>query len=140
MIHHSQLLMDLVEQKKIVPKSNGYSATFHDPCYLGRHNDQFDAPRAVVKAVAGRYVEMDRSGTNAFCCGAGGAQMWMEEHDGKKVNIERTEEAVATGVDRIATGCPFCYVMLDDGVRDLGVEEQVEVRDIAMLLAEGLDE
>ena len=111
-----------------------------DPCSLGRHPDEFDAPRAVVRAAAGDYVEMGRTGDNASCCGAGGAQMWMEEHDGKKVSMERTEEAVATGVDRIATGCPFCFVMLDDGIRELGVEEEVEVQDLAMLLAEGLDE
>ena len=139
-IHHSQMLMGLLEEGAITPRPNAASVTFHDPCYLGRHNDEFDAPRAVVRAAAGDYVEMGRTGDNAFCCGAGGAQMWMEEHDGKKVSMERTEEAVATGVDRIATGCPFCFVMLDDGIRELGVEEEVEVQDIAMLLAEGLDE
>jgi Fe-S oxidoreductase len=79
---------------------------------------------------------MPRNGTNSFCCGAGGSQMWMEEQTGKKVNIERTEEAVATGSDVIATGCPFCYVMLDDGVKELGEDEQVTVKDISMLLAE----
>jgi Fe-S oxidoreductase len=139
-IHHSQMLMQLLEQGDITPKSNGSKTTFHDPCYLGRHNDEFDAPRAVVKSVSGEYVEMERTGANAFCCGAGGGQMWMEEHDGKKVSMERTEEAVATGADQIATGCPFCFVMLDDGIRELGVEDDVAVKDIAMLLAEGLDD
>jgi Fe-S oxidoreductase/nitrate reductase gamma subunit len=138
-IHHSRMLMDLLEQGAITPKANGSSVTFHDPCYLGRHNDEYDAPRAVVRSVSERFVEMGRTGSNAFCCGGGGAQMWMEEHDGKKVSIERTEEAVATGADQIATGCPFCLVMLDDGIRELGVEEEVAVKDIAMLLAEGLD-
>ncbi|MBU1227734.1 MAG: (Fe-S)-binding protein, partial [Actinobacteria bacterium] len=138
-IHHSQMLMRLIEEGAIVPKANGSRTTYHDPCYLGRHNDEFDAPRGVVGAVSGEFVEMERSGSNAFCCGAGGAQMWMEEHDGKKVSMERTEEAVATGADQIATGCPFCFIMLDDGIRELGVEEDVVVKDIAMLLAEGLD-
>jgi len=139
-IHHSQMLMQLIEQGDLTPRSNGSKTTFHDPCYLGRHNDEFDAPRAVVKSVSGEYVEMERSGADAFCCGAGGGQMWMEEHDGKKISMERTEEAVATGADQIATGCPFCYVMLDDGIRELGVDEDVVVKDIAMLLAEGLDD
>ena len=138
-IHHSQMLMGLIEQGAITPKASGSKTTFHDPCYLGRHNDEFDAPRTVVKSVSADYVEMDRTGSNAFCCGAGGAQMWMEEHDGKKVSMERTEEAVATGADQIATGCPFCLVMLDDGIRELGVEDDVVIKDIAVLLAEGLD-
>ncbi|MCB2223466.1 MAG: 4Fe-4S dicluster domain-containing protein [Actinobacteria bacterium] len=139
-IHHSQMLMGLLEEGRITPRPNGAKATYHDPCYLGRHNDEFDAPRGVLRSVAGEVVEMGRSGADAFCCGAGGAQMWMEEHDGKKISMERTEEAVATGAEQIATGCPFCYVMLDDGVRELGVEEEVAVKDIAMLLAEGLDD
>jgi Fe-S oxidoreductase/nitrate reductase gamma subunit len=138
-VHHSRFLLELIEEGRIRPAGNGRSTTFHDPCYLGRHNGEYDAPRAVVGAVAGEYVEMDRSRAGSFCCGAGGSQMWMEEHTGKKVNLERTEEAIATGVEQIATGCPFCYVMLDDGVRDLGAEEQVQVKDLAMLLAENLE-
>jgi Fe-S oxidoreductase/nitrate reductase gamma subunit len=134
-IHHSELLMQLVEQGRIQPKTNGQTITFHDPCYLGRHNDVFVAPRNVVDAVGAR-VEMPRNGTKAFCCGAGGGKMWFEEQTGKKVNIERTEEAVACDTDVIATGCPFCYIMMDDGVKEVGAEEQVIVQDIAMLLAD----
>jgi len=133
-MHHSEVLMDLVQEGKIKPKGgNGQTVTFHDPCYLGRHNDVFAAPRGVLQAV-GDVVEMPRNGTNSFCCGAGGARMWMEEHTGKKVNVERAEEAVATGADVIATGCPFCLVMLDDGVKEIGAN--VQVKDLAMLLAE----
>ncbi len=134
-IHHSELLMSLVSDGKIKPKSSTQSITFHDPCYLGRHNDVYAAPRDVVDAV-GTRVEMPRTGSKSFCCGAGGGKMWFEETTGKRVNIERTEEAVATGADVIATGCPFCFVMLDDGIRDLGVEEQVIVKDLATLLEE----
>ena len=134
-IHHSDLLMHLVEDGKLSPRANGQTSTFHDPCYLGRHNDVFVAPRAVLGAVGGT-VEMPRNGTNSFCCGAGGGRMWMEEQTGQKVNIERTREAVATGADVIATGCPFCFVMIDDGVKELGVDETVQVKDLAMLLAE----
>jgi Fe-S oxidoreductase/nitrate reductase gamma subunit len=139
-IHHSELLMHLVEEGRIEPKSNGQTIAYHDPCYLGRHNDVFLAPREVLGSV-GRTVEMVRSGSNSFCCGAGGGRMWMEEHTGKKVNIERSEEAIGTGADVIATGCPFCYIMMDDGVKELGADETVVVKDLAMLLAEvSLDE
>ncbi len=134
-IHHSELLMKLVEEGKVTPKANGQSVTFHDPCYLGRHNDVFVAPRDVIDSVGAR-VEMPRNGTRSFCCGAGGGRMWMEEQTGKKVNIERTEEAVATGADIVATGCPFCFVMMDDGVKEIGADEDVQVMDIAMLLAD----
>jgi Fe-S oxidoreductase len=136
-VHHSQLLMDLLAAGRITPKNTtDERVTFHDPCYLGRHNDVFGAPRKVLSIVSSDVVEMPRNGTNSFCCGAGGSQMWMEEQTGKKVNIERTEEAVATGSDVIATGCPFCFVMLDDGVKELGEDDQVTVKDISMLLAE----
>jgi len=134
-LHHSELLMRLVEEGRITPTKGAETVVFHDPCYLGRHNDVFVAPRTVVDAV-GERVEMPRNGTRSFCCGAGGGKMWFEEHTGKKINIERTEEAVGCGTDVIATGCPFCYVMLDDGVKELGADDRVEVRDVAMLLAE----
>ena len=134
-IHHSQLLMHLVDDGRIQPKADGQKITYHDPCYLGRHNDVFLAPREVLGSV-GATVEMVRNGTNSFCCGAGGGRMWMEEHTGKKVNIERSEEAIATGADVVATGCPFCYVMMDDGVKELGADGTVVVKDLAMLLAE----
>jgi Fe-S oxidoreductase/nitrate reductase gamma subunit len=136
-IHHSALLMRLVDEGKIKPDSNGQSVTFHDPCYLGRYNDGYTPPREVVDVV-GDLVEMPRNKSNAFCCGAGGGKMWYEEDTGKKVNIERTQEAVACGTDVVATGCPFCFVMIDDGVRDLGMEETVVVKDIAMLLEESI--
>jgi Fe-S oxidoreductase len=134
-IHHSELLASLVEDGKLVPREDGRSITFHDPCYLGRTNDVYLAPRRVVDAVGDR-VEMPRNGTRSFCCGAGGGKMWYEETTGKRVNRERTEEAVATGAEVIATGCPFCFVMLDDGVKEMGVDEQVLVADLAMLLQE----
>jgi Fe-S oxidoreductase/nitrate reductase gamma subunit len=134
-VHHSELLSQLVDDGRLTPTSTGESIVFHDPCYLGRHNDTFLAPRTIVDS-SGVRVEMERNGTGSFCCGAGGGKFWFEEHEGKKVNIERTEEAVDTGADIIATGCPFCYVMLDDGVKEMGVDEQVVVRDLAMLLDE----
>jgi Fe-S oxidoreductase/nitrate reductase gamma subunit len=136
-MHHSQLLMELVSTGRITPKNRtDERVTFHDPCYLGRHNDVFGAPRKLLDLVSSDVVEMPRNGTNSFCCGAGGSRMWMEEQTGKKINIDRSEEAVATGSDIIATGCPFCFIMLDDGVKETGDDEQVVVKDISTLLAE----
>ncbi|VAW03789.1 Fe-S oxidoreductase [hydrothermal vent metagenome] len=134
-MHHSELLMSLVDEGALTPKhDSSKSITYHDPCYLGRHNDVYTAPRGLVDIAGGR-VEMERNGTGSFCCGAGGGRMFMEEHTGKKVNIERTEEAISTGADVIATACPFCFIMLDDGVKELG-NESVEVKDLAILLEE----
>ncbi|MGZ6976028.1 MAG: heterodisulfide reductase-related iron-sulfur binding cluster, partial [Acidimicrobiia bacterium] len=106
----------------------------------GRHNDVYLAPRRVVGSLAGiDLVEMPRNGTKGMCCGAGGARMWMEETIGKKVNVERAQEAIATGAERIAVACPFCYVMMDDGVKGEGRDEDVKVQDIAEMLLESLE-
>ncbi|HXV72094.1 MAG TPA: (Fe-S)-binding protein [Acidimicrobiia bacterium] len=141
-LHHSQLLAELLAQGRIEEprKTNGdvKKIAYHDACYLGRHNDVYLAPRQVVGGSGNDVVEMPRNGTRSLCCGAGGARFWMEEQTGKKVNIERAEEALATEADEIAVACPFCFVMLDDGVKELG-RDDVPVRDIAIILADGLD-
>ncbi len=115
--------------------------TYHDSCYLGRHNDVYLAPRKVVGSIKGiEIVEMPRNGTTGMCCGAGGARMWMEETIGTKVNDERAREAISTGASRVATACPFCYIMLDDGVKAAGVEEtEVKVADIAIHLLDAIE-
>jgi Fe-S oxidoreductase len=115
--------------------------TYHDSCYLGRHNDVYMAPRKVVASIKGiEVVEMPRNGTKGMCCGAGGARMWMEESIGTKVNDERAREAISTGASRVATACPFCYIMLDDGVKAAGAEEDaVKVADIAIHLLEAIE-
>ncbi len=140
-VHHSQLLAELLSQGRIDEprKADGTKkkVVYHDACYLGRHNDVYLAPRDVIGAGGNDVVEMPRHGTRALCCGAGGARFWMEEKTGKKVNNERAEEALATDADEIATACPFCFVMMDDGVKELG-RDDVPVRDIAMILAEDL--
>ena len=141
-VHHSQLLASLLTSGRLPEpkKSNGdrKRIAYHDPCYLGRHNDVYVAPRqALAGAGAIDVVEMPRHGTRALCCGAGGARFWMEEQTGKKVNVERSEEALGTEADEIAIACPFCFVMIDDGVKELG-RPDVPVRDLAMILAEGL--
>jgi Fe-S oxidoreductase len=115
--------------------------TYHDSCYLGRHNDVYLAPRKVVGSIKGiQVVEMPRNGTKGMCCGAGGARMWMEENVGVKVNDERAREAIATGATRVATACPFCYIMLDDGVKGAGKDEsQVKVGDIALHVLDAIE-
>lgn len=143
-VHHSQLLAELLGQERIsIPtKANGEAKkiAYHDACYLGRHNDVYLAPRTVIGGAGDtEVVEMERHGTRSLCCGAGGARFWMEEKTGKKVNIERATEALETEADEIAVACPFCFVMLDDGVKELG-RDDVPVRDIAMILADGLDD
>ncbi|HLU31755.1 MAG TPA: (Fe-S)-binding protein, partial [Acidimicrobiia bacterium] len=137
-VHHTQLLAELLRQGRLDSGANGAkrSVTYHDPCYLGRHNDIYLAPREVVAATGDvEMVEMRRHGTKALCCGAGGARFWMEEHIGKKVNIERAEEALETGAAEVAVSCPYCYVMIDDGVKELG-RDDVAVKDLAMMLDE----
>ncbi|MGB2756314.1 MAG: heterodisulfide reductase-related iron-sulfur binding cluster [Acidimicrobiia bacterium] len=141
-IHHSQFLEDLVETGKLslAGASLDERVTYHDSCYLGRHNDVYMAPRNVIGSLGGiDVVEMPRNGTKGMCCGAGGARMWMEESTGKKINTERAQEAIGTGADRIAVACPFCYVMFDDGVKGEGKEEDIKVSDIAEILIEALE-
>lgn len=142
-IHHSQLLEHLIESGKLDVSNATLEEriTYHDSCYLGRHNDVYLAPRNVIGAIKGLdIVEMPRNGTNGMCCGAGGARMWMEENIGTKVNDERAAEAISTGASRVATACPFCYIMLDDGVKGAGKEEsQVKVADIAIHLLDAIE-
>lgn len=140
-IHHSELLQHLIETGRLTPGDSlaGKRIVLHDSCYLGRHNDVYEPPRRVVGSIGGvKVLEMERNRTKSFCCGAGGARMWMEERMGKKVNVERTDEALRTDPDIIAVACPFCLVMLDDGAKERG-REDVKVGDLAMLVAESLD-
>jgi Fe-S oxidoreductase len=135
-VHHSEYLAELVREGRISPARSEQRITYHDSCYLARHNDVLEAPRELVQAV-GQPVEMARSGRNTFCCGAGGAHMWMEER-GRPINEERVREAAETGAETLAVACPYCTVMLDDGVRTSGRE--LRVADVATLLAESVDE
>ena len=142
-VHHSEFLEHLIDTGKLDMRSASLEdrIVYHDSCYLGRHNDVYMAPRKVVGSIKGlQIVEMPRNGTKGMCCGAGGARMWMEESIGVKVNDERAQEAISTGAGRVATACPFCYIMLDDGVKAAGAEEdQVKVADIAIHVLEALE-
>ncbi|MEW5809676.1 MAG: (Fe-S)-binding protein [Actinomycetota bacterium] len=145
-LHHTQLLNRLVRDKKLIPvkqADGGMDITYHDPCYLGRHNKEYSAPRELIGASGAKLTEMPRHADRGLCCGAGGARMWMEEHIGKRVNVERSEEAVDTGASAIATGCPFCRVMMTDGVDDVtatrSLDKAPEVLDVAQLLLGSLD-
>ncbi|HZB40429.1 MAG TPA: (Fe-S)-binding protein [Ilumatobacter sp.] len=141
-IHHTQLLERLIADGRLDVSQATLEEriTYHDSCYLGRHNDVYLAPRRVVGSIKGiEVVEMPRNGTKGMCCGAGGARMWMEESIGTKVNDERAAEALSTGASRVATACPFCYIMLDDGVKGAGVEEdQVKVADLSIHLLDAI--
>jgi Fe-S oxidoreductase len=142
-VHHSQLLEWLVESGRLDLSSARLEEriVYHDSCYLGRHNDIYLAPRKVIGSIGGiEVVEAERNGNKGMCCGAGGARMWMEETIGKKVNDARSEELIATGASRIAVACPFCYIMIDDGVKGAGKDEdEVRVGDISMHLLEAIE-
>jgi Fe-S oxidoreductase len=134
-IHHTQLLARLVEEGRLRPTGQVRALlAYHDPCYLGRHNDVYGEPRQVLDSVPGlSTVEMPRHGSRALCCGAGGARMWMEERIGKRINRERMDEAASTGADIVGVACPYCLVMLEDGARARG--DEIEVADVAQVLA-----
>jgi Fe-S oxidoreductase len=142
-VHHSSFLQQLIDEGRIKLKDGdsfkGKRITYHDSCYLGRGNNIYEAPRKVLEALDAELVEMKRCGKNGFCCGAGGAQMFKEEEPGKiRVNLERVNEAVLTGSNIIAAACPFCNTMLTDGVKAAEKENEVQVLDIAELIAAGI--
>jgi len=142
-VHHTQLLNRLVRDRRLVTVAPvGRDVTYHDPCYLGRHNKVYAPPRELIEASGATLKEMPRNSARSFCCGAGGARMWMEEKVGKRINLERTDEALDTGADKIVTGCPFCRVMLTDGLtarQDSGAARaEVEVLDVAQMLLAGV--
>ncbi len=142
--HHSQFIQSLLDQGKITVSGDGpfkgKRITFHDPCYLGRGNNVYEAPRELLSKLDAELVEMKRCRSKGLCCGAGGAQMFKEAEPGdKEVNIERTEEALELQPQVIATGCPFCNTMMTDGVKNFNKEDQTQVLDIAELIAQAAD-
>jgi len=142
-IHHTQLIQELIDSGKLTVEGGvfkGKKITFHDPCYLGRGNGVYEAPREIISKLDVELAEMKRSRAHGLCCGAGGAQMFKEAEKGnKEINIERTEEALTLQPNVIATGCPFCMTMMRDGVKLKDKEEEVQVLDIAELIAKAKD-
>ena len=141
--HHSQFLQELINEGKLSIEGGAFKGkkiTFHDPCYLGRANDVYEAPRTLIEKLDAELVEMKRCKSKGLCCGAGGAQMFKEAEKGyKEINIERTEDAMEVKPDVIATGCPFCMTMMTDGVKLKEKEAEVKVFDLAELIAEAKD-
>ena len=142
-VHHTQLIQELLNTGRLKIEGGefkGKKITFHDPCYLGRGNGEYEAPRQLIQALDAELVEMKRCKTNGLCCGAGGAQMFKEAEKGnKEVNVERTEDALEVKPSVIATGCPFCNTMMTDGVKHFEQEHTIAVKDIAELIAEAVD-
>jgi Fe-S oxidoreductase len=142
-IHHTQFLQKIIDTEKIIMnggKLKDSKITFHDPCYLGRANGEYEAPRSVLNSIPSKKVEMERNKSFALCCGAGGGQMFKEAEQGdKEVFIERTEEALRTGCDIIATACPFCMVMMTDGIKYKNKEEEIKNYDVAELVSMSLE-
>ena len=135
MVHHTQLLNQLVREGKLIPVTKATkSVTYHDPCYLGRHNEIYEPPRELLEATGVKISEMPRNKDRSFCCGAGGGRMWMEEKIGTRINLNRVDEAIATGAEEIAVACPFCRVMVSDGVSAQAPEGGPEVLDVAQRL------
>jgi Fe-S oxidoreductase len=141
-VHHTDFLNQLVEEGKLKideKKKSAETITYHDSCYLGRYNNVIDTPRNTLTATGANLVEMPRSKDKGLCCGAGGGRMWMEETIGKRINIERSEEAIATGASTVASACPFCMTMMNDGVKSKEASEKVQVKDIAEILLEAVE-
>ncbi|HHH54990.1 MAG TPA: (Fe-S)-binding protein, partial [Bacteroidetes bacterium] len=142
-IHHTQFINQLIKEGKLDTKDNNYSketkVTYHDSCYMGRVNGEYEAPREVLSSSGIEVKEMHRSKERGFCCGAGGAQMFKEEEKGEnRVNEERAKEAIGTGAKVIAANCPFCITMLEDGLKSFEKEDEIKVMDIAEILAQGI--
>lgn len=142
-IHHTQLVQQLIDSGKLKVEGGefkGKKITFHDPCYLGRANNEYEAPRNIIQKLDAELNEMKRSRANGLCCGAGGAQMFKEAEKGnKEVNVERSEEALAMNPDVIAVGCPFCMTMMRDGVKHFEKEDKVQVLDVSEMIAKAND-
>ena len=142
-VHHTQLVQELINEGKLKVQGGAFKGkkiVFHDPCYLGRGNNIYEAPREIIKKLDVELAEMKRSRANGLCCGAGGAQMFKEAEKGtKEVNVERAEEALNLNPDVIAVGCPFCNTMMTDGVKHFNKEEKTKVLDVAELIAQAND-
>jgi Fe-S oxidoreductase len=139
--HHTQLLADLLQEGKLKPtKKVDEKIAYHDSCYIGRYNDIYESPRDILRAIPGiEILEMERNRENSLCCGAGGGRMWMEEREGTRMNIARTEMALETNPTVIGSNCPYCLTMISDGTKAKEVEEQVQTLDIAEIIEKSIE-
>lgn len=141
-VHHSEFIQQLLDDGKLNPeKSLDGNVTYHDACYLGRHNDIYDAPRNVLDSVLteeSNYIELEQSKSSSFCCGAGGGNMWHEDNKGDRINVTRMEQIIDSKADKVATACSFCMIMLDDAMKVKGKEDEMVIQDIAEIIAERL--
>ncbi|MCD6500186.1 MAG: (Fe-S)-binding protein [Deltaproteobacteria bacterium] len=137
-LHYTQVLADLIESGVLKPKGLDGTITYHDPCYLGRHSGEYEAPRKVVESLGMQFTEMERNRDRALCCGGGGGGAWRETKTGDRLAELRIEEAVGTGAKVVATACPFCMLMLEDGAKSLNKDEDIQIRDLAELVASSL--
>ena len=139
-LHHSQYLQSLIQAGKLKVEGGAFAGkkiTYHDSCYLGRANEEYEAPRAVIELLDANLVELKRSRANGLCCGAGGAQMFKEDEKGnKRINTERTEEILETGASIVAANCPFCITMLQDGIKEKERQESVMVLDLSEMIVQ----
>jgi Fe-S oxidoreductase len=137
-IHHTEFIARLLQEGRLrIANGAGGVLTYHDACYLGRYNDIFEAPRQILSDIPGiTLVEMERNLERGFCCGAGGGHMWLEEHGGRRINELRTEQAIDTKAQIVATACPYCLQMFEDGIKAKAAEESLKTMDIAELIAE----
>lgn len=141
-VHFTQLIAGLIQSGKLAPKKDfgGIKVTYHDPCYLGRHNGIYDAPREVLQALPGvEFVEMERIREQSMCCGGGGGGLWVERAKGERLSDLRIEEALSTGANIIATSCPYCIAMLEDSIRTMNVEDRIRLKDVTELFFESLE-
>jgi Fe-S oxidoreductase len=141
-VHFSEILSDLIKEGKISPSKNlgGLKATYHDPCYLGRHSGIYDAPRDILKSIPGlEFVEMDRCREQSMCCGGGGGGLWVERAKGERLSDLRVEEAMGKEASILSTSCPYCIAMLEDSVRTMNADENIKVKDLAELVLESLE-
>jgi Fe-S oxidoreductase len=134
-VHHTQYIRQLIEQGKIHVRGSGATVTYHDSCYLGRHNGIYDIPRALLDDLLTEVKEMPRNRERGLCCGAGGAQMFKEDEPGiRRINTERVDEVIGTGASAVVANCPFCITMLEDGLKERDAQEEVQVYDLSELI------
>jgi Fe-S oxidoreductase len=140
-IHHTEFLNELLDKGKIITKKTNQKITYHDSCYLGRGNKIYEAPRSIINSISKNLIEMKRNKEKGLCCGAGGAQIFKESENGTaEINIERIKEVEKSNAEIVVSACPFCLTMINDGIKEEEIDSKIQVKDIAELLEENLND